>query len=365
MDRNQPACEAEGRLVAGTLVVRADASPDIGGGHLMRCLALASEWGARGGKALFISRCENQSLRDRIAAAGAEIASVDTPHPHPGDLEITQSTIERVVNAGKPCDRTWLVLDGYHFDPDYQVAVRCNGCSTMVIDDTAHLPFYTADIIFNQNINADQLEYHCPQRTKLLLGPDYCLLRPEFLAWRAWQRDVPPKAARILVTLGAGNPHNVTSDVLSALMNLNDTSLKVKVVVGPLATHIESLKDQVASTNSEIELLTDVTNMPSLMAWADIAVAAAGSTCWEFAFLGLPAILVIVAENQRKIAQGLDQAGIAVNLGAPRAMTHGDLQRALIDLIDRPDKRAEMTRSGRKMVDGFGVDRVISRMCRR
>ena len=195
------------------------------------------------------------------------------------------------------------MLDGYHFDPAYQKAIREAGYRLLVVDDTAHLPAYHADVLLNQNIYAPQLTYSYDPHTVLLLGPMYALLRPEFLVWKEWERHIPDTARHILVTLGGGDSDNVTLKVIQALHDIRLPDLEIRVIVGPANPHRDSLVAAIEHGPHSVELLFDVTDMPGLMAWADIAVSAAGSTCWELLFMGLPSLVGVLADNQVPIAE--------------------------------------------------------------
>ncbi len=268
--------------------IRADATTQIGFGHLMRCLALAQAWKKQGGKVTFISACESKSLRNRIANEGFQLVSIGEPYPDPADLETTLLSINNSSS-----NNSWVVLDGYNFDTDYQQSIKNNGNLLLVIDDTAHIDRYVADIILNQNIIAEELIYSCEPETKLLLGTDYVLLRDELLAYKNWKREIPKVAKKIIVTMGGSDSDNVTLKVLCALDQVDIDGLEIKAVVGTSNPHLDSLERIAEYNKHKIELLQNVFNMPDLMAWADMAISAGGSTCWELAYLGVPAILII------------------------------------------------------------------------
>ena len=155
----------------------------MGSGHVMRCVALAQAWKKQGGKVTFISLCDSESLRNRITDEGFELVLIKESYPDPADFEITLSTIN---NSNS--NNSWVVLDGYHFDADYQQSIKNNGNPLVVIDDIGHLDNYVADIILNQNINAEDLNYSCETETKLLLGTNFVLLRDEFLTYNNLER---------------------------------------------------------------------------------------------------------------------------------------------------------------------------------
>ncbi|MBC8461025.1 MAG: UDP-2,4-diacetamido-2,4,6-trideoxy-beta-L-altropyranose hydrolase, partial [Deltaproteobacteria bacterium] len=303
------------------LIIRADASPQIGTGHIMRCIALAQAWQDCSGKVTFLSHCENDKIKQRILNEGFEFLPIEKPHPDPSDLKQILTTLKQLGTRNSELE-TWLALDGYHFTPDYQKAVRDSGYRLLVIDDMAHLDHYCADILLNQNIYAPDLNYSCDKDTVKLLGCEYVLLRREFLKYKDWKREIPEKARKILVTLGGADPDNVTLRVIKALKLFNDPDLEVKVIVGPSNPHLKKLQSAIRNPQSAIHILQNVTDMPSLMAWADVAVSAAGSTCWELAFMGAPSITVVTFSNQQDVAKGLERAKIFKTVGWYKAMNN-------------------------------------------
>ena len=335
------------------LALCADASARMGTGHLMRCLALGRAWWNRGGDAIFITACRDQALLDRISAAGLESLHVDQAHPAPQDLEVTLRWLAQHHGA-------WLVLDGYQFDAEYQRAVKEAGASLLVVDDYVHAEHCYADVVVNQNIYAQALTYPCGPETVLLLGTRYALLSPDFEAWRTYRREVPAAARRILVTLGGGDPDNQTSKVIRALHRLAIPELEATVVVGDANPHVDSLRQALDGLEPAVHLVHGADNMPDLMAWADVAISAGGSTVWELAYMGLPNLVLVLAENQVRNAAELENAGAAINLGWFTGVSEEGLAQTLGDLVHDQARRAAMSHRGRELVDGQGCERVVS-----
>ena len=327
----------------------------MGTGHVMRCLALAQAWQTAGGRAVLLGHLESDALRAHVSSAGVDVLLLQGQHPDPADL---QQTLDSLAKLGA----TWLAVDGYHFDAGYNRAVKAEGYKVLVIDDRAHLPEYCADIILNQNAGADMLSYQTAAGTRLLLGPSYVLLREEFLPYIGWHREHVTSARRVLVTLGGADPENVTQTVIEALLQTGVDDLEARVVVGPANPHASTLQKGMASQKGEIELLADPPDMPALMAWADVAVAAAGSTCWELAFMGLPSILLVLAKNQAANAERLGEDGIAVNLGWYHTKTPGGIAQALTHLLSSAEQLAELSSRGQSLVDGQGGRRVVEHL---
>jgi UDP-2,4-diacetamido-2,4,6-trideoxy-beta-L-altropyranose hydrolase len=337
------------------LCVRADADSKMGTGHIMRCIALAQRWQDQGGTVTFISHCESNAIRERIGQEGFKFVAIENPHPHADDLAQTIEYLKQPSVA-------WLVLDGYHFTPVYQMSIRNAGIRLLVIDDMNHLPDYQADILLNQNINPRELIYHHNEDTKMLLGTRYVLLRREFLNYRNLKRQIPKRAGKILVILGGADPDNATRRVVEALKLLNDSEIEVKIVIGPANAHREKLLKELPITDLNAEFLIDPPNMPELMAWADIAVSAGGSTCWELAFMGLPSIITIMAENQRLLVAHIAGQQAAISLGSSQKFSDEQLCEKIKSLIYDQALRETLSKNASSLIDGQGSLRVVEVM---
>jgi UDP-2,4-diacetamido-2,4,6-trideoxy-beta-L-altropyranose hydrolase len=341
------------------LFIRADADGAIGCGHIMRSLALAQACLKRGGQVVFVSRCESERLQRRIVEEGCHLVTVERSHPDENDLKTTLSILkEKSREDGK----SWAVLDGYHFDFDFQRAVLDTGFKTLVIDDHNHLPMYAADIILNQNIGAEQLPYNCRKGTVMLLGKSYVLLRNEFLSNLLEPRAIGTAARRILVTLGGADPNNVTLKVVQAIALLGVLNLNVTVVLGPLNLNKKIIEREMENAPFECRVLTEVEDMSPLMRWADLAVSAGGSSCWELAYMGVPFLVLILSDNQEGIARGLAADGAAINCGWFNRVSVTTLATYLEDAIRDGERLESCARRARQIVDGFGRERVLNIM---
>lgn len=335
------------------LVIRADASPSIGTGHVMRCMALAQAWVRTGGKVIFLQAESTPSLARRLAADCFESHALACSR---GSVEDAAETIRcaSAVRAG------WVVADGYCFGPRWQRAIRAAGYRLLVVDDYGHHESYDADLILNQNVGALAAQYpRCAPDTRLLLGSRYAMLRREFLAHREKTDDGSPSGRRILVTLGGADPENVTMQVVRALAAVPDVEI---VAVAGGSNPNRSMLEAVAETDPRVRLVVDAQNMPELMAGADLAVAAGGSTAWELAFIGVPAILLILADNQIPGAWEIDRQRAGVCLGKASGLEMHRVGKVAEELLADPMRRADMRRCARRLVDGFGVGRVMARL---
>lgn len=338
------------------LILRADATVAMGSGHVMRCLALAQAWQDAGGSCLFLMAESTPALKARLREEGVEVISLTVV---PGTLE----DAEKTSSLGRECGATWAIVDGYQFGPEYQLALKRAGMKLLVVDDNGHAGCYAADLVLNQNAHADKNLYQQRQPdTRLLLGPAYAVLRREFKSWRNWTREIPEVGRRVLVTMGGSDPDNVTLLVIRALGSVAVKDLEANIVIGGSNPHAEAIERASAIFDGVIRLQKNVTGMAGPIAWADVAVSGAGTTIWEMASLGLPAILIDLAENQRPVARRLDQDGAAIHLGSGDEVLPREITDTLEKLLCSAELRSTLSQRSRKLVDGYGASRVIAAM---
>lgn len=343
-----------GGQLSKNLIIRADASSQIGTGHVMRCLALAQAWQEEiGGEVIFVAADGISALEKRLAGEGCVVANIATKAGSGDDARQT-------IGLAQDYAADWIVVDGYHFGGDYQRIVKDVGLRLLFVDDYGHAERYFADIVLNQNISATESLYAKRESySQLLLGPRYVLLRREFWRWHDWQREIPDVARKVLVTLGGADPHNATLKVIQALQQIEVDGLEAEVVIGAGFNNEHTLKSAIGKRRTKIRLEYNVNNMPELMAWADVAVSAGGTTCWELAFMGLPALHVALADNQRSVVSSLQTHDIGADMGWYESLSSADIARSLQNLLGDRTRREAMIRQGRLLVDGDGAKRVV------
>ena len=339
-----------------TVLIRADATPEIGTGHVMRCLALAQAWQDSEGLAVYVMARSTPAVRSRLAAEDCRIQSIDT---FPGSAADAEQTVALV----RQYSAEWLVLDGYEFNSDYQRKLRGSGCRILCIDDLGKCDRYFAHVILNQNVTAQESWY--AQRepgAQLLLGSRYCLLRREFL-----QLSDALCGARhgVLVTLGGSTPRELGLLILEVLSRLADRGIASTFVGGGSSPDIDCLVRRAAGLAPAVMLAVDPPDMARLMSGATLAVSAAGSTCWELCFLGVPTILTALADNQVPVAEELSRSECAVYMGDSRALTIDRLLTAILALAQSPQARSNLSQRCRTLVDGRGAERVVAALLAR
>lgn len=312
------------------IIFRVDASIQIGIGHVMRCLTLADALKREGANCTFICRELGGNMLALIQSKGHGVVALPTKeantslssqHPRQEYLswlcatpdEDAEQTIAAIqsLTTDKPA---WLIVDHYALDRDWETQLKPYCQKIMVIDDLADR-LHDCDLLLDQTFGRDERDYHAfiPEHCTILTGSYYALLRPEFAQWREYslQRRQQPQLKQLLITLGGVDKDNVTGQVLTALANSQlPSDCQITIVMGGHAPWLESIKTQAQQMPWSTEVRVNVTHMAELMANSDLCIGAAGSTTWERCCLGLPTIMLILAENQRKIAGELNKKDI-------------------------------------------------------
>jgi len=332
------------------ILIRADASTTIGSGHVMRCLALAKAWQSKGGRVCYLTAETIAALDERFLEEKIQHERISV---QPGTPEDAAQTAARA--RGLPAQ--WVVVDGYRFMPDYIHTLKMAGLRVLMLDDDARFDFYEADVVLNQNIDASAESYKRAASTHLLVGANYVLLRPEFLA-EPTRSEIAGVARKFLVTMGGSDSENVTAKVVRALPRLaND--FEVTVVLGGGSPNYESLHSLVKTLPIGVRVERSPANMAPIMRWADVAIAAAGGTCWELAFLGVPMILITLSRDQEPNAAAISKTGAALSLGWHANLSEQEISDAIKSVINSADRRRAMSERGQALIDGQGAARVV------
>jgi UDP-2,4-diacetamido-2,4,6-trideoxy-beta-L-altropyranose hydrolase len=343
----------------GTLCIRADADARRGIGHVMRCIALAQAWQDEGGNVVLVSATDSPALLERLKS---ERIKVTRSLGLPGSIEDAQDLVQQ---AGAT-RATWVVLDGYHFGPEYRSIIKKADLKLMVIDDLADSDLSMSDLILNQNLHATPQLYenHAGKTTRLLTGLSHVLLRREFLTKPLLrERGVSVETMNLLVTLGGADAPNVTEHIMKMLAT-HDLPMRmhVTIIVGAANPHLDALQAAlpVLQKRHNTRLHINPPNVPELMRAADLALSAAGSSCWELACLGVPMALIITADNQREIARSLEVGGAALNLGEHTGFPQQDSFEKLANLMMDQGLRSRMRSQAKDLIDGQGAKRVVA-----
>lgn len=331
---------------ARKVVLRADAGPAIGAGHLMRCLALGRALASRA-EVVFVTRRGQPALAEHVRSAGITLVEIEKVYPDRADADAVSGLIG-------PSRHDWAVVDGYHFDEGYVEQLRACGARTAIIDDEPRLGTYATDVLIDHNLGALRQPYPVASSTRLLLGPRFSLLRPEF-AVRAPERP-PLRAERLFVSMGGADAANLTRLVLDAISQTRGR-FEVTVLVGGANTHADRLMEEFRHIEG-LQFVRNATDVAALMAAANLGIVAVGGVMWELAALGIPALVVSATDVQRRVAATADAYGAHRWVGDVASLSATALADAIVSLCNDRAGRLEMARLGPSLVDGRGASRV-------
>ena len=358
------------------VVIRADASVQIGTGHVMRCLTLADELHTRGAEAIFVCRefdgnlCgyieEKGYIVHRLPGSNVQEHNIKGNLKHAAWLGVDWQTDARQVEEiikDLEFSPDWLVVDHYALDERWEGYLQPYCKKIMVIDDLADR-LHDCDLLLDQNFY-ENLESRydglVPALCKKLLGPKYALLRSEFREARKNLRKRDGHVKRIMIFFGGSDPANETTKALEAVRMLKRPNISVDVVVGAFNPHRKVI-EQIASDLPNSTCHFKVENMAALMAKADITVGAGGTTVWERCVMELPSLVASVAENQKKTVSDMAKSGYLLFLGRSGAVSVDFLYHALEMALQSPWLLISFARKTWSLVDGRGVQRVAQEM---
>ena len=347
------------------IIIRADASIHIGSGHIMRCLVLAEKLRKQGHDIYFASRPQPGDLVQLVQDKGFTVYELNTPNqwevPHNNSdykAWLQTSWQEDAQNLLQKVDNVDLVIvDHYGIGADWELFVKkALSCKIFAIDDL--LRAHQADLVLDQTLlrTSNQYQFLNPN-SMILAGCDFCLLNPLFVNYRnkslqSKPRSLSIESSKVLISMGGIDQPNATLKVLEALSSTTTKKPSVTVLLSPRAPHYKAI-NQFASQHKDWVLHIDfIDNMAKLMTEHNVAIGAPGTTSWERACLGIPSIIIPLAENQQEISKQLVHTGAAIKVEL------SEIQKRLIPSYQKMIEQWEKMHSiNLSICDGLGIYR--------
>ncbi|CAD2225373.1 Non-classified, family GTnc [Pseudoalteromonas sp. 3J6] len=358
---NKSNTETPTRLL--NIAFRVDASLNIGSGHVMRCLTLATAIRkAANVNITFFCRDAAGNSNENIIQSGFELVRM-APPKNTIDLKNYSSWLGTSIDddceeflkltAGKNYDL--IVIDHYAIDNHWHNKVKSITKKIMVIDDLANR-IHNCDLLLDQTYQCPTVKYShlINNHTKLLLGSSFALLRPEFLDFQ--KASIVKKERTLLIMFGGTDPDNLTLQVLARVIKLKYFE-RINVILNKTAKNVKSVFN-FAQCHKKVFLHISPSNIAEIMSTATIAIGAAGTTSWERCALGLPAVVIVQADNQREIANALQLAEVI------RFISIAEIEDKLIKEIEFWQNRLKLSNDVHKncinICDGKGTVRVTN-----
>lgn len=359
--------------------IRADASIQIGSGHIIRCLSLADQLKAQGHQCFFISRNHEGNLIDFVTQRGYQTCILENDQKNTELLLDTEYQKWLGVSEEYDAEQTasliavqyqrvdWVVVDHYGLSAKWEASLKNIAEHILVIDDLANRE-HDADIILDCGVINSENDYKLLNqgKAKILLGAKYALLRPEFTEYRKKIKvnmltSTAPKI-KLLINLGGVDKDNLTTQILNIIENtVFPYEVELTIIMGLNAPWKSTVIEKAKQLKYLTQVLVNVSNMAELMVNHDLAIGAAGSTAWERCCLGLPTIMICMADNQKMIAKGLHDLGVAISLDQTEIETQ--LSTVLQEIT--PIQLREMQRKSMQITEGLGVDLLINEILRK
>lgn len=352
------------------IAIRTDASNEIGTGHVIRCRTLAFELRQRGAKIRFLCRARDGHLIHPLRSSGFDVdelpvssnleSKLDDSDPYAAWLGVRQAEdAAQVLDGLSDWSPDWMIVDHYGLDAVWEGALRAHTKRIMAIDDLANRQ-HDCDLLLDQNHTINQETRYLDRvaaTCRLLLGPRYALLDPAYIARRA---ELGPRSGAIrsiLVFLGGSDARDGTGVALEALSAPELSGIALDVVVGANYPFRARLAEKVA-VRGNATLRGPLPTLVDAMTNADLAIGAGGGTNWERLCLGLPSVVVSIADNQQPASVALARDGLAVYAGDIDTISASTLRSLLAGLLADAAEIRRMSQAGMALVDGQGVFRV-------
>lgn len=327
------------------LFIRTEASSQIGMGHFMRCFAIAEEARAQGIEVTFLLNELGTAVNVRLAQIGAHGVAID------GALGSTADFV--ALGAEGLTREDWLLIDSYAATEDY-ISFQKKAARVAVIDDLNALEQFDCDLLINPAQAARPVEYERKTRAKLLLGPDYALIREEFHRWRLPADGQP----FVSVMFGGSDPKGLTEETVKSLDASLPKDVTIRVIAGPANQHLDSLR-KLATGLPRMQLHESPESVAQILYGSDLVITAAGGSVGEVAAMELPALVLVVYDNQAAVLKACPFPVIDARNGLP-----SDLASQVRELLNDKDRRKAIAEAASKIVDGEGPVRIVEALRR-
>lgn len=355
-----------------TVLFRTDASVEIGTGHLMRCLALAGAVKALGDDIVFVCREVPPPLADRIRSDGydvkllipTETENTDKFGVHPYAHWLKASWYDDAIETMEIAEETeasWVVVDHYGLDADWERMVANGKRKVAVLDDLADRQ-HAAALLVDPSLTPDRHDRYqglMPAGAEMLLGPHYAALRQEFSGVAGRPTATTDEPMTFLIAFGGVDAAGMTRVAMDALASITRPGDHAHVVVG--AAH--GGQAAISARCRELGWTCHINSnrMASLMAASDIAIGAGGSMVWERMAVGVPTIAIIVADNQQDQVDEAADRRLLIKMNQADASVEM-LAHTIQDFRQNVRAREAMAASCRRRVDGGGARRIARRI---
>ena len=347
---------------------RADGSRHLGIGHVMRCIAFAQSLGKIGVKPVFVIRDYEEKITELVQHYGYAVETIPQDSSFAEDASLTLEFASRysakLILTDLSNKNILANLNEYSryfqlLKETSKFLVAIDGLGEDCVSTKIPIPF---DIVIFPYYGAENKDLKFYTTTKLLLGPAYFIFRQEFIEAAKVSREIKKAAQNILVTMGGSDPLNLTIKIAKALNLLNITPLNLRIVIG--ASFTASVKQELERIlkgfKGNYKLIMGSDNIAELMLWSDLTITGGGLTKYETAVTGTPSIIISQFDNEAERTKEFERYGSALHIGLISEVDEEDIVKVIEKLLNDYVARTEMSKRGKNLVDGEGVERITS-----
>jgi UDP-2,4-diacetamido-2,4,6-trideoxy-beta-L-altropyranose hydrolase len=351
------------------IAIRVDSSSEIGTGHVVRCLTLANELKLNDVTVWFLCRRLSGDITSSIEASGFQVMTLGKREGEDsGDFSshYCENDAQQVAEFCLSLAIDLVILDHYFLDLEWERAVKQH-CKLMCISDFPSRP-RACDMLLDQSLYRveDDYRFLVEDSCMLTLGSDYAVVRPDFAKRRRdpSRKIAASEVARVLITMGGSDPEDYTTRIIDFLCRYHShdlSKISFDIVLGRSYQHSERVADMVSTANIRFSILGYVDDMAGLMSGMDLIITSGGTTLWECFTLGVPAIAVQIADNQRYNIESCSRAEAIIACGS-LATLDLCLEQALANILETKGVRTKLQKNGLAICDGLGVKRVVTKI---
>jgi spore coat polysaccharide biosynthesis predicted glycosyltransferase SpsG len=333
------------------ILFRVDGTAAKGWERLARTMSLAAALQRRRRPTYFLSQLEPTSMAFTMKRSGMEWLDADAPAGSEEDLGEVIQEVRRLRPAA-------VVVDAPEAGEDYLRAIEQAGAPVISIDHHA-LARFASRLVINPLLGPGRDGYSFQPGTQLLLGARYAIVRPEIRRARPARAQEQPPPIRALVALGDDDPHQQTLPLAKQLLAMPKIE-RVDMIVRPQHPGLEVMKEFAAAHEDRVSLASEGAEITGRIARCHFAVSGGAALSLELACVGVPQLLIVQNESHWPTAQRLEEEGAATCLGWHENVSAQTIRLAVQNLVQDPCERQAMSRCGRQLIDGRGLDRLVT-----
>jgi len=347
-----------------TIVIRVDASSQIGVGHLLRCLSLANKLFELGFAIVFVCNGLTEKTYTPIHKSKHRVlffsldniskSNISENYDWQNDAKLT---IELLISNNIKTDL--VLVDHYQLEKKWENQLK-HYCDIIVVIDDLFNREHQCNLIVNQGVSDNNYDNLVPANCLLLIGPNYALISDEYFVYREKsirrKNEETNQKLTVVVFFGGGNNNKLFNWILPILAETVITNISFKIVSSlPLVLNSESLS--CLEDDHRFELLCGLNGIYDLLANSDFAIAAGGVSTWERCSLGIPTLVIQTAENQQDNIQFLLKNNIGIKIDWQKS-DNSAVQMLIEKFVSSSSMRKDMSDRAYMKCDGLGVSRV-------